>query len=455
MVKQREHWASSFGFIMAAAGSAIGLGTLWQFPYLTYQNGGGAFVLLFLCFTIFIGFPIFIGELIIGRKAQKGVVGIFTFLARDKPLWKMIGWLSVLSPFLILSYYSVVAGWGINYILLSLSHVFDNKTATEISAIFTETLSSSELSIFFQGLFLLLTVGVVFQGVRKGIEHWAKILTSLLLILLLGLLIYSLTLSGFTEALYYTFVPNLTKLKPSGILEALGLSFFTLSLGQGVMLTYVNKAEDIPKIAGIVSIMNILVSVFVALMIFPIIFTFGLKPEQGQGLIFQTLPVLFTKLPGSLLLSTIFFILLVFTALTSSVAFFEVLVANFMDLKGWHRKKATLYTAIAVFFIGIPSALSGSGAIFGNWQIIYGKTFFQTMVSLVSQWILPLSGLAISLFIGRVMKRQEIKESFFQGTHWGCFFSLWYFFVRWIAPFAIFLIILQSSGLINLDKKFW
>jgi NSS family neurotransmitter:Na+ symporter len=457
MSKQREHWASSFGFIMAAAGSAIGLGTLWQFPYMTYKNGGGLFVLLFLFFTVVIGFPIFIGELIMGRRAQRGAVGTYSSLSSDASGWRMIGWLSVLSPFLILAYYCVVAGWGLNYILLSLNQVFEGKSSEEVSNIFTTIYKSGQISVFFQILFLLITSGVVYQGVRKGIEHWAKILTSLLLILLLGLLIYSMTLSGFGQAVHYIFYPNFENLTPSGVLEALGLAFYTLSLGQGVMITYgsyMSKKEDIPKTGAIVSGVNIVVSVCAALMIFPIVFTFGLKPHEGFGLVFQTMPVLFAELPGSLILSTTFFILLVFTALTSSVAVFEVIVANFIDLKGWSRKKATLYTAIAIFILGLPCALSGSGSLFGNWELMYGKNFFQTIVDLVAQWILPICGLGVSIFLGWIMKYQDIKESFFQGTNWKKCFGIWFLFVRWVAPLAIFIIILQSSGLVDLNKLF-
>lgn len=458
MNKQREHWGSSFGFVMAAAGSAIGLGTLWQFPYMTYQNGGGLFVLLFLFFTVFIGFPIFMGELVLGRKAQRGVVGIYHSLSNESKGWTMVGWLSVLSPLLILSYYCVVAGWGLNYVLLSLNQAFVQKSSEEISQIFTTLFESSGISVFWQLLFLFLTAGVVFQGVRKGIEHWSKILTSTLLILLLVMLCYSITLSGFSEAVRYVFYPDFTKLKPTGVLEALGLAFFALSLGHGVMLTYgsyMSKQEDIPKTAAIVSAMNIIISVFVALMIFPIIFTFGLKPEAGEGLMFQTLPVLFANLPGGLVLSTVFFTLLVFTALTSSVAILEVIVANFMDLKGWSRKKATLLAAAVIFMLGIPCALSGSGALFANWKFMYGKTFFQTIVDLVSQWLLPICGISVALFLGWRIPKNEAKEAFDKGTAWQALFGIWFFFVRWVAPIAILMIILQRSGVIDLDKLFY
>lgn len=457
MNKQREHWASSFGFVMAAAGSAIGLGTLWQFPYMTGKNGGGLFVILFLIFTIIIGLPVFMAELIMGRRAQRGAVGIFENLAPKASGWKGVGWLSVSSPLLILAYYCVVSGWGLNYILMSLNQFWAGRSSEQISNVFDVIYKSSEINLFWQILFILITAGVVYQGIRKGIEYWSKILTSSLLVLLVGLLIYSLTLKGFWPAFQFVFYPDLAKLKPSGVLEALGLAFFTLSLGQGIMLTYgsyMSKDEDIPKTAVIIGSMNLVVSILAALMIFPIVFTFGFEPQQGFGLVFKTLPILFAKLPGALVLSTLFFILLVFTALTSSVSLLEVIVANFMDLQGWTRKKATLIASIIAFVIGIPCALSGSGALFGEWQAIYGKNFFETIVDLVAQWILPFVGLFVSIFAGWYMKRSEIREEFTAGTSWGKIFGVWLFFIRWFAPIAIVLIILQRSGIIDLDTIF-
>lgn len=454
--KQREHWASSFGFIMAAAGSAIGLGTLWQFPYMTGKNGGGLFVILFLIFTILIGTPIFIAELIMGRRAQRGVVGIFESLSPKSASWKTVGWLSMASSFFILSYYCVVAGWGLNYVIMSLNQFYVGKSSAEIAQVFDILFASSGINVFWQATFLLITAGVVYQGIRKGIEYWSRILTSALLVLLLLLLIFSTTLSGFSDAVHFIFYPDLSKLKPSGVLEALGLAFFTLSLGQGIMLTYgsyMSSSEDIPKTACIVSAMNIIVSVLASLMIFPIIFTFGGIPEAGFGLVFQTLPVLFAKLPGALVLSTLFFILLVFTALTSSVSLLEVSVANFMDLLGWSRKKCVIVISIACFIFGLPSALSGSKILFPNWELMYGKSFFATIVDLVAQWILPLVGLFVSIFAGWVLKKVNCKEEFKQGTVLSKLFTIWFFFTRYLAPAAILLIILQRSGVIDLDQK--
>jgi NSS family neurotransmitter:Na+ symporter len=450
----REHWSSHLGFILAAAGSAIGLGTLWKFPYVTGENGGGIFFLVYVFCTFFIGIPLFIAELILGRRAQRGAVGIFTTLSHQSTLWKSVGWLGVFSSFLIMSYYSVLAGWGLNYVFMSLNQFYLDKSAQDISAIFDTLQKSGDITLFWHFLFTAITLALVYPGVRHGIEYWSKFMTSSLFIMLLLLCGYTITLEGFPEALKFLFSPDFLKFKPSAALEALGLSFFTLSLGQGIMLTYgsyMKKNEDIPKTSFIIATMIILVSILAGLMIFPVIFTFGFKPEEGRGLVFKILPLLFGKLPGSLIISTTFFILFVFTALTSSIALVEVVVANFIDLLGWSRKKAVLVTGISCAFFGIPSALSGSHTLFANWPLIYGKSFFATIDDLVSIWFLPIGGLMISIFVGHVLSKEISHEEFKTGTSLKFLFKPWFFFMRWIVPLAILLIILQKSNLINID----
>lgn len=279
-------------------------------------------------------------------------------------------------------------------------------------------------------------------------------MTSGLFILLIGLAMYTLTLEGVGEAMRFLFYPDLAKFKPSGVLQALGLSFFTLSLGQGVMLTYgsyMRRTEDIPKTAAIIGFMIIFVALIAGLVIFPIIFTFGFAPQGGPGLVFKTLPVLFAKLPGALILSTLFFVLFVFAALTSAVAMIEVIAANFMDLLGWSRHKAVLVTGISCFLFGIPSALSNSHTLFSNWELIYGKNFFNTVDDIVSLWLLPLGGLMIAIFTGWVLDQEISRSEFSSGTSYKYLWKPWLFFTRWIAPIGIILIILQQAHLINID----
>lgn len=457
MQKQREHWSSHLGFILAAAGSAIGLGTLWKFPYVTGENGGGVFVLIYILCTFFIGIPIFIAELILGRKAQRGAVGVFATLANNSAVWKTAGWLGVASSFLIMSFYSILAGWGLNYVFMSLNQFYEGKSSQEISGVFDILSSSADITLFWHFLFTALTAAVVYRGIRQGIEYWARFMTIGLLIILVGMCLFAMTLEGFWQGVHFILYPDLSHFKPSAAIEALGLSFFTLSLGQGIMLTYgsyMRKGDDIPKTAIIIGIMIIIVSLLAGLMIFPIIFTFGFAPEAGPGLVFKTLPVLFAKLPGALFISTAFFILFVFTALTSAVALIEVVAANFTDLLGWTRQKAVLVVAVSCFIFGIPSALSNTNTLFANWPEIYGKTFFETIDDIVSLWFLPIGGLMVAMFTGWFLDKQISRDEFDSGTTFKWLFRPWFFFMRWVAPVGIVFIILQQSKLIDIDAYF-
>ncbi len=457
MKVQREHWASQFGFIMAAAGSAIGLGSLWRFPYIAGDNGGGAFVLLYIIFTFFLGIPIFIGELLIGRKAQRSPIFAYQELSNQSNNWRMVGYLNLLTSFVILSFYCVISGWCLNYALMSLNQFTLGKTPAEICAVFDTVYTSSDLSIFWLIIFILLNVGIVYSGIRKGIEHWSKILTPALLFILIAMFIYGFTMPGFTAAVKFIFYPNFAKLTPSAILNALGMSFFTLSVGLGIIVTYgsyLKSSENIPKTAFIVAFMTVMVSLMAAMVIFPIVFTFNFPPEGGPGLVFRTMPILFAKLPGSLIISTVFFLLFVFTALTSSISLFEVLVANLMELFTWKRARAVLTSALGVFIFGIPSALAGSKALFPNWEKIYGKDFFDTMNYISGSWMIPIAGLLTTLFIGYVMKKDLIQDEFMKGTKMGYLFIPWFFTIRYIAPVAVTIIILEQAGILTLSALF-
>lgn len=457
MQKQREHWSSHLGFILAAAGSAIGLGTLWKFPYVTGQNGGGLFIFMYIFCTFFIGIPVFIAELVLGRKAQRGAVGVFANLANNSVVWKAAGWLGVASSFLIMSFYSVLAGWGLNYAFMSLSQFYENRTPQEISGIFDILSSSADITLFWHLMFTALSAAVVYRGVRQGIEYWSRFMTIGLLFILVGMCLYAMTLEGFWQGVNFIFYPDLSRFKPSAAIKALGLAFFTLSLGQGIMLTYgsyMRKQDDIPKTAIIIGGMIITVSLLAALMIFPIIFTFGFAPEAGPGLVFKTLPVVFSKLPGALFISTAFFILFVFTALTSAVALIEVVAANFTDLLGWSRQKAVLVVAISCFIFGIPSALSNTNTLFANWPAIYGKTFFETVDDIVSLWLLPIGGLMIAIFTGWFLDKEISHNEFNAGTKLRWLWRPWLTFLRWVAPIGIVFIILQQTKLIDIDAFF-
>ena len=450
----REHWSSRIGFLMAAIGSAIGLGLLWKFPYTVGENGGGLFLLSYLICLLIVGVPILIAELILGRRAQRAAVGAFQVLDRKNSGWKIAGWFGVLASFLIMSFYSVIAGWGMSYILMSLTGFYQNLSGDEVTKAFTALSTSGEISVFWHFLFTLITVFIVMSGVRKGIERWAKLMTKVLLVLLVLLFIYATTLSGFPKAVQFIFYPNIADFKLSSLIEALGLAFWTLSIGQGIMISYgsyMRRSESIVQLSGVIALSVIIVAILAALMIFPVVFTFDLQPQSGYGLVFKTLPYLFAKLPGSLVISTMFFTLFVFTALTSAIPLVEVVASNLMELYKIPRKKSVIMVGVVAFVFGIPSAYANSGSIFPDWASIYGMDFLKTIDNLVSIWVIPVGGLLSAIFVGWIMDREIAKDEFLLGTKFKFLWHPWRFFMRYVVPFTILIIIIQKSGLYNFD----
>ncbi|MCB1084837.1 MAG: sodium-dependent transporter [Chlamydiia bacterium] len=455
MARPREHWTGRIGFLMAAIGSAIGLGILWKFPYTVGENGGGLFLLSYLICLVIVGIPILIGELILGRSSQRAAVGAFEHHDPKERGWKATGWFGVLASFLIMSFYSVIAGWGMSYILMSLSGFYHNLSSEQVSQAFTVLSNSGDISLLWHFLFTLITTSIVLTGVRKGIERWARIMTKILFVLLIILFFYCLTLKGFGKGAAFIFHPNMGDFKLSSVIEALGLAFWTLSIGQGIMISYgsyMKRSSSIVQLSGIIAFSVIVVAILAALVIFPVVFTFDLPPEAGPGLIFETLPHLFAKLPGSLVLSTMFFTLFVFTALTSAIPLIEVVATNIMELKNLSRKKAALLVGCATFIFGIPSAFASSGGVFPDWAEIYGMNFLKTIDSVVSIWIIPVGGFLTAIFVGWIMERSKAREEFVFGTRLAFLFPLWRFFLRWIVPLTILIIIIQKSGLYNFDR---
>ncbi len=457
MQKKREHWATRAGFLLATAGSAIGLGSLWRFPYMVGENGGGYFVLLFIFFTFFIGLPVFMAELTMGRRSQRGPVLAFAELHQNSKIWRIVGWLAVITAFIILSYYLVISGWSLNYAFMSLNQFYLGKSYDEIVGIFDLVYKSPQMNLFWLFIFALMTGGIVYGGVRKGIEKWSRILMPVLFVILTGLFINSMTLPGAGEAFKFIFVPRSGQLSASTVLNALGMAFFALSVGLGILITYgsyMHSKDDIPKTALIIALLDISVSLLAALMIFPIIFTFNFQPQEGVGLIFKVLPVLFAKMPGALLISTVFFLLIVFTALTSTISLLEVLVATAMENFNWTRQKAAILSTCAVFIFAIPSALSGANELFPVWKKVYGKNFFETFDYLTGSWFLPLSGILTAVFVGWALCPQIRKEEFMMGSKSKWVYYPWVFILKYIAPVAIVLIILNQSNIVNIDALF-
>jgi len=440
---------------MAAIGSAVGLGLLWKFPYTVGSNGGGLFLLVYLICVLIVGLPLFVAELVIGRSAQRASIGAFEVLHKPGSGWRVSGVLGALASFLIMSFYSVIAGWGLSYILMSLNGFYEGLSSEEIKGVFYKLSNSGGISIFWHFLFTLMTMGVVYSGVRKGIEYWSKIMVKIFLVLMVGLTLYALTLDGVGKAMHFIFSPNAANFKATSAIEALGLAFWTLSIGQGIMISYgsyMHEDQNIVKMAGIVGGSILIVACMCCMMIFPVVFTFGLEPSAGPGLVFQTLPYLFSKLPGSLVISTLFFTLFVFTALTSAIPLIEVPATNLMEIFGFSRNRAVTYVGGAAFLIGIPSALSASGAFFPEWQEVYGYSFLDTVNNFVSIWIIPIGGLMLALFVGWRLDKDRAFSEFMKGQQVKWFFQPWMFFIKYLVPIVILLIILQTSGLIDIDR---
>lgn len=449
----RERWGSKMGFIMAAAGSAIGLGSLWRFPYLAATHGGALFVLFYILFTFAVSLPIFIAELIIGRRAGRGPVDALPLLSHHQGAWHQVSWLCVLTNFIILSFYSVISGWSLHYLLLSLQDFTQGRSAQEIAQLFDLFYGASDLNIFWLAMFLLLSATVVLGGIQKGIELWASILTPALLILMLLFVAYCSQLPGFIPALKFLFYPDWSHFSSAAILEALGMAFFTLSVGLGILVTYgsyMTKEQSIPFTAVTVALLNVSVSLISSLIIFPLIFTFSMAPDQGPGLVFKVLPVLFSELPATKLLSTLFFLILLLTAITSSISILETLATTGIEAWGWSRRRSVIFWSLGGFLLGLPSALSGSGLLFPNWNKIYGSDFL-SQINALPDWMLTMGALSFALFVTRIMDKKVVQEEFVAASPLGQkFFSLWYGATRFIVPLAISAILLHKLEVFEL-----
>nr|WP_255298318.1 sodium-dependent transporter [Brevibacillus dissolubilis] len=431
---------STSGFILAAIGSAVGLGNMWKFPYITGQYGGAAFFLLFFCCLLFVGLPILLAEMAIGRSGRGNAVSSFYALSQNK-IWGKLGFLTVLTPFLILSFYAIVAGWTLHYATISLTGgLFNVPDYTEAFVGF----ASGYMPLFWQVVTMALTCFVVVKGISGGIEKFNKVLIPGLGIILIVLMIRSLTLPGAAQGVDFFLNPDFSKLGAESALVALGHAFFSLSLGMGAMLTYgayVRPEQSLGKATLAIGAGDLLYAFIAGLIIFPTAFSYGIEPSQGAGLVFMALPAAFAAMPFGNLFGFLFFILLAIAALTSMVSLLEVPVAYAMNRWNVDRKKATILVTIAVFLLGVPSALAmGPLADF----TIFGKNFFDFMDFITANIMLPLGGLIVTLFTGYAWKRvgEETGIS-------GFWYNVWMFLLRYVAPIMVVLIFAHSLGLIQ------
>jgi len=438
---EREVWNSKIGFLLAATGSAMGLGNVWRFPYITGANGGAAFVLIYFIIVFSIGVPVMLAEFAVGRSSKLNAVGAFKKLKGGK--WPVVGWIGIIAGFIILSYYSVIAGWTIKYFISSFTGLISPNVNT--TTYFNQFTSNGLQNIFFQAIFILITIYVVYLGVEKGIETWSKILMPILILILLLLVIRGVSLPGAPDGIRFYLNPNFSEVTGRIILAALGQAFFSLSLGMGAMITYgsyIPKEISLPKSAFIVTFLDMLLALLAGFVIFPTAFTFGIEPGAGTGLIFITLPSIFALMPFGQIWSALFFLLLFIAALTSAIGLLEVSVAYVKDERNWSRKKAALALGTTAFIIGVPSALS-NGTISLN---LFGMQFLDAMDYLSSNILLPLGGIFVTLFVGWVIKDTALKEINLEGKF--KFEKSWIWICRTIAPISIFLIFLAGIGLL-------
>lgn len=443
----RGQWQTRAGFIAAAAGSAIGLGNIWRFPYITGMYGGGAFVLVYIIFLVIVGYPIMNSELILGRKSQKNAVGAFRTLAPGTP-WSIVGWMGVAAGFIILSYYSVIGGWGISYIFKTAAYMA--KDADHVN-IFVDFITNPVAPLFWHAVFMAMTIGIVMAGVEKGIERYSKFLMPALLVILFILIGRSVTLPGAAEGLSFYLKPDFSKLSAEALLAAMGQVFFSLSLGMGCMITYgsyLSKNEDIPTNSIFIVTFDTLIALLAGLMIFPAVFAFGMEPGTGPGLTFITVPAVFNAMgSGGAFFGILFFILLVIAALTSAISLLEVVTAYVVDERKWDRKKAALIVGFVIFLLGIPSSL-GQG-VWSHIRLIRGMDFLDSFDFIASNVLLPLGGMLIAIYAGWVWGTDKMHEEGNLGAKsvkLGGFFDI---LVKVISPICIFIIFLNSIGVLK------
>ena len=440
-------WSSRLAFILAVTGSAVGLGNIWKFPYIAGEYGGGAFVLMYLVFVFAIGLPTMMGEILIGRRGRRNPVSTMQILGEEESgtrHWGLVGLMGVIAGIMILSYYSVVAGWALAYIPKAGAGAFTGATQAEVDAIFGGHVGAWKPMLGFHTLFMIMTVFVVARGVQRGLEQAVRILMPALLVMLLVLLVYAIKNGDFVAALNYMFSPKFDNLTLEGALVALGHALFTLSVGMGAVMAYGAYLPEDSNI-GTTSITVVLADTTIALLaglvIFPIVFAHDLSPGEGPGLIFQTLPLAFGSMQGGVIFGTMFFVLLSFAAWTSAIGLIEPAVAWVNERFGLSRLKATSILGFIIWTLGLLSAFSFN--ILSEVSTPFG-TMFDMMDYVTSNIMLPLGAFLIVVFAGWVMCRNSTSDELKMGS--GMRFSLWRAAARFIAPIAIIVVFLTKLG---------
>lgn len=449
MHKTRDSFGSKFGAIAALAGSAVGLGNIWKFPYEAGSNGGGAFLIVYICFTLLLGFPVMLSEFALGRKGQRNAFGTFKVLAPGTK-WHYFGILSIVAAAFILSFYGTVSGWTLEYVWLSMTNSFEGQNAESISTLFNDFITHPYRAVLWQLGFMFLTGAIILAGVKNGIERYTKMMMPILFVIIILLCIRACTLDGAGEGLKFLFYPDFSALTGDAILSALGQAFFSLSLGMGVLLTYasyINKKEDLANISLQVIITDSLVAILAGIAILPAVFAFNIDPQAGPGLVFLALPQVFESMPFGYIWAILFFVLLTFAALTSAISLLEVVVAYLVEEKKMSRLKATIVTTLGIGALGALCTLS-----FGPLRHIqiFGLSIFDTFDFISSNILLPAGGILICIFAGwRLDKKILYNEISNEGTLKLKMFRVYIFILKYIAPICILLILLNVLGIVK------
>jgi len=437
MKTARESWTSRLAFILAAAGSAVGLGNIWRFPYVVGTNGGAAFVLIFLVIVLIIGYPVMVSEITLGRETNKNPIGTFKALAPGMPWW-LVGAMGVLAGFVILSFYSVVSGWGIAYFFKTLDGSL--ASGADFEGVFDNHVSSALAPIVWHFIFMTLTVLVVGLGIVKGIGRAVKYLMPVLFVLILFLVIRGVTLSGASEGLTFYLSPDFSEITWRSWLDAAGQAFFSLSLGMGAIITYgsyLGKKDDVPSSAGWIVGLDVFIALLAGLAIFPAVFALGFQETEGPGLAFITLPAVFAEMPFGMFFGSIFFLFFSIAALTSALSLLEVVVSWLIDEKDMPRKQATFLVGGLIFLLGIPASLSMGAANI----TVAGMPFFDFLDFLQETILLPVGGLLTVIFAGYVYKANRLRASANENAS---LFKLgkWFeYLVKYVTPIALIIIL--------------
>ena len=438
------HWSSRMAFILAVTGSAVGLGNIWKFPYIAGQNGGGAFVLVYLVCVVVIGMPVMMSEILIGRRGRRNPIATMELLGKEEGStrnWRWVGIMGVLAGILILSYYSVIAGWTLAYVVKSVSGVFAGASADAVGTEFGNFVGDWRLIGLCHTIFMALTIFVVARGVERGLEQAVRFMVPALLILMLVLLGYSINSGYFGEGVAFMFTPDFTKLTWNSVLAALGQAFFTLSIGMGAVMAYGAYLPEETSITGAsaaVVCADTAIAILAGLAIFPLVFANNLDPADGPGLVFFTLPLAFGQMAGGVFFSTVFFVLLAFAAWTSAIGLMEPAVAWIVEHFNRTRAQAAVMTGLSIWLLGFGSVLSFN--VLAEFKFLAG-TIFDNVDYLTSNIMLPLGGLLIVIFAGWVMCRNSTSDELGSSGTW---YRAWRFLARFVAPIGILFVLANA-----------